>query len=77
MTQEIVSNRANEESLEGMADEKLEMVANNKFLHAELYDLRSLTPPTPSFEYLRYYFFDEDAFVLERLESFSPGCFNS
>ncbi|KAJ6915113.1 hypothetical protein NC651_017176 [Populus alba x Populus x berolinensis] len=53
MTQEIVSNRTNEESLEGMADEKLKMVSNNKFLHAELYDLRSLTPPTPSFEYLR------------------------
>lgn len=58
MTQEIVSKRANEENLEGMAGEKLKMVANNKFLHAELYDLRSLTPPTPSFEYLRYYFFD-------------------
>lgn len=54
MTQEIVSKRANEENLEGMAGEKLKMVANNKFLHAELYDLRSLTPPTPSFEYLSH-----------------------
>ncbi|KAG6772777.1 hypothetical protein POTOM_024197 [Populus tomentosa] len=58
MTQEIVSNRTNEESLEGMADEKLKMVSNNKFLHAELYDLRSLTPPTPSFEYISH---DKDA----------------
>ncbi|CAK7353606.1 unnamed protein product [Dovyalis caffra] len=51
MTEEMVSNRTNEERLESTADDKLEMVANNKFLHAELYDLRSLTPPTTSFEY--------------------------
>ncbi|KAJ6856442.1 hypothetical protein NC651_038155 [Populus alba x Populus x berolinensis] len=51
MTGEIVSNRANEERLESMADNKFKMIANNKFLHAELYDPRSLTPPTPSFEY--------------------------
>lgn len=57
MTGEIVSNRANEERLESMADNKFKMIANNKFLHAELYDPRSLTPPTPSFEYSRYYFF--------------------
>ncbi|KAL3566153.1 hypothetical protein D5086_031568 [Populus alba] len=51
MTGEIVSNRANEERLESMADNKFKMIANNKFLQAELYDPRSLTPPTPSFEY--------------------------
>ncbi|KAL9376261.1 hypothetical protein Peur_030381 [Populus x canadensis] len=51
MTGEIVSNRVNEERLESMADNKLKMIANNKFLHAELYDPHSLTPPTPSFEY--------------------------
>ncbi|KAG6740357.1 hypothetical protein POTOM_055805 [Populus tomentosa] len=50
MTGEIVSNRANEERLESMADNKFKMIANNKFLQAELYDPRSLTPPTPSFE---------------------------
>ncbi|KAJ6732368.1 PROTEIN TESMIN/TSO1-LIKE CXC 2 [Salix purpurea] len=38
MTEEIVSNRANEERLESMADRKFKMIANNKFLHAELYD---------------------------------------
>ncbi|KAJ6295480.1 hypothetical protein OIU78_023492 [Salix suchowensis] len=51
MTEEIVSNRANEERLESMADRKFKMIANNKFLHAELYDPRSLTPPTPSYDY--------------------------
>ncbi|KAJ6674031.1 PROTEIN TESMIN/TSO1-LIKE CXC 2 [Salix viminalis] len=54
MTEEIVSNRANEERLESMAERKFKMIANNKFLHAELYDPRSLTPPTPSFDYSRY-----------------------
>ncbi|KAI5556308.1 hypothetical protein BDE02_18G025400 [Populus trichocarpa] len=51
MTGEIVSNRANEERLESMADNKFKMIVNNKFLHAELCDPRSLTPPTLSFEY--------------------------
>eukprot|EP00258_Populus_trichocarpa_P030087 XP_024446106.1 protein tesmin/TSO1-like CXC 2 [Populus trichocarpa] len=57
MTGEIVSNRANEERLESMADNKFKMIVNNKFLHAELCDPRSLTPPTLSFEYTRYFFY--------------------
>ncbi|KAJ6434957.1 hypothetical protein OIU84_000244 [Salix udensis] len=79
MTEEIVSNRANEERLESMADRKFKMIANNKFLHAELYDPRSLTPPTPSFDYSRYFypllrcvFFS----FLERLEYLSHVCLN-
>jgi hypothetical protein len=57
MTGEIVSNRANEERLESMADNKFKMIVNNKFLHAELCDPRSLTPSTLSFEYTRYFFY--------------------
>jgi len=79
MTEEIVSIRANEERLESMADNKLKMIANNKFLHAELYDPRSLTPPTPSFEYSRYiyiFFIKMYFFFLERLEYLSPFCLN-
>jgi hypothetical protein len=57
MTGEIVSNRANEERLESMADNKFKMIVNNKFLHTELCDPRSLTPPTLSFEYTRYFFY--------------------
>ncbi|KAF2303868.1 hypothetical protein GH714_023989 [Hevea brasiliensis] len=49
---EIASNIVGEERLDGRIHDKLEMMATNKdLLHAELYDLRNLTPSTPSFQH--------------------------
>ncbi|XP_021670959.2 CRC domain-containing protein TSO1 isoform X2 [Hevea brasiliensis] len=51
-TGEIASNIVGEERLDGRIHDKLEMMATNKdLLHAELYDLRNLTPSTPSFQH--------------------------
>ncbi|KAH9799191.1 hypothetical protein WN943_000340 [Citrus x changshan-huyou] len=47
--EEMVNSRA---IPEGVSDSKPERVTNkNEFLHAELYDLRNLTPLTPSFQF--------------------------
>lgn len=51
-TGEIASNIVRKQILDGRIDDKLEMAATNSdFLHAELYDLRHLTPSTPSIQH--------------------------